>query len=474
MPGANNPSTSDISDRRNGKPRRRETTPPQVFVSQMGLIRPELPKVYPDGWYRLVRKMRIDPTIALIRELVISPILASEWSIGHTVKAPTGAVEFIQENIFDERRYILEHALNGILDFGWQAFEKVWTINDKSEAVIDKIKPLLQDITRILVNKHNGEYIGTIQSQYLLHDYVAQKVGEDVVFGVAPLKAHETILCNTQVEGTNWYGRALMLNEQLPYRGWNTVNDSADRYDRKIAGTHWVIQYPLGQSTLDGETVDNSIVAQRIIDQLESSGVIIVPREIDQTLQELNSVNPNAWDIQLLSDQSSQQSNFIDRLAYYDALKARALGWPERSVFQGKFGTKAEAKTHSDLAIVILDGRHAALTEQISYQLVNDLMKYNYGRESIGTVFLKPAPIADDLRKFLRDIFLRLLQSDPKAALERVNAQEIRERLGLPLNTDESDESGFKFQEPQAPQGGTTGAFGNPQRANSSGERNQP
>jgi hypothetical protein len=471
MPGANNPVTSDISDRRNGRPRRKETTSPQIFTSQMGLSRPELPKIYPANWYSTVREMRKDPTISLIRDLVISPILSSEWSVGHKSNAPNGAVAFIQDNIFDFREYILEHSLNGILDFGWQVFEKVWIVNDKSEVVPDKIKPLLQDITQILVNKNTGEYLGTIQFQHLNKNFQSVPIGEDAVFGVSPLKAHETILCNIQVEGTNWYGRPLMLNEIIPYNGWKTVNDSADRYDRKIAGSHWVIYYPLGESNLNGQMTDNYLIAQELIRGLESSGAMAVPKHIDETIQELKADSPNAWEIDLLSDQSNQQANFIDRLAYYDALKARALGFPERSVFQGKFGTKAEAETHSDLAIVISDQRHANLTQQISYQLVNDLLRYNYGREAIGSVFLKAAPIADDLRKFLREVFLKLLQSDPQTALERINGQEVRERLGLPMNTNEGDESEFKFFSKDEPKSNAPGSLGENEHTNISGER---
>jgi hypothetical protein len=151
--------------------------------------------------------------------------------------------------------------------------------------------------------------------------------------------------------------------------------------------------------------------------------------------------------IDILSDQTNQQSNFIDRLKYYDNLKVRALGFPERSVVEGKFGTKAEAEVHSDLAVVIADYRHAKITEQISYQVVNDLLHYNYGREAVGTVFLKAAPIADDLRIFLRQVFLTLMQHDPETALYKINADEVKERLGLPKNMSEGDGSEFKFPE---------------------------
>lgn len=452
---SNDPTISDVTDKRNGRPKTSERSGSQLGIVRFGMNRPELPTNYKSNWFNTVRSMRIDPTIALIRDLVVGPIVSAGWSVAHKPNAPAGAVDLITNKFLNLRDYIVRNTVVGLMDFGWQSFEKIWAIDDDGSAVLDKVKPLLQDITTILVNKNNGEYVGVVQNAHGLgSDYETKKIGEDLVFGDSFLKAHETILCNTNVEGTYWYGRAWMENMLLPYLGWNTVNDAADRYDRKISGSHWVVRFPVGQTPYGDtrELTDNYIIARDMIRSLENSGALYVPRSLDRTLQEMSdkSGQEDAWIIELLSDQSSQQAAFIDRLAYYDALKARALGFPERSVFQGQFGTKAEAETHADLAVVIAEMRHKEITEMISNQTVDDYLRYNYGRKAVGTVYLKTSPIADDLRKFLRQIFITLLQSNPQTALETISRAEIQSRLGLPTTISRGEDGEFTFPEVEA------------------------
>lgn len=445
MPHSNNPVTRDIADKRNGRPKTREKSSPQIAIARFGLTDPRLFTNYPTGWYTKVRAMRKDPTISLLRDLVIGPILASEWSIGHTDDAPAGAVDFVTKNVCNIRSYLVEHTLTGYMDFGWQAFEKIWAIDKNGQAIVDKIKPLLQDVTEILVDKDTGEFVGIIQTPQFDQIQESIRIGDDIVFGSGYLKAKDVILCNINVEGTYWYGRAIMENEIIPYDGWLDVNGAADIYDRKIAGSHWVVHYPLGSTVIDGTVTDNFELAQSIIQGLERSGAIAVPRSVDQVVDELNRETPDAWKIELMADTTSQQDNFVDRLKYYDALKARALGFPERSIQEGQFGTKAEAEVHSDAAVAIAEYRHTKLTEQISYQLVNDLLRYNYGSDSIGSVYLKAAPIADDVKLFLRQVYLTLMQHNPQVALEKINRKEIQERLGLPITIGDDDSSEFDF-----------------------------
>jgi len=447
VPFDNSPTTKDIADRRNGRAKTSEKSGPQIHIARFGLTNPQLSTNLPWGWYQTVRAMRKDPTISLLRDLVLGPIVASEWSIGHTDAAPQGAVELITKNITNIRSYLVEHTLTGYMDFGWQAFEKVWAIDEDGSAIVDKLKPLLQDITQILVSTKTGEFIGVIQTPQFKQIQDTVIIDNYTIFGSGYLKAKDVILCNINVEGTYWYGRPIMENEQIPYDGWLAVNDAADTYDRKIAGSHWVITYPLGVTPIDGEDVDNFTLAQRLIQSLERSGAIAIPQYIDQVVDELSKETPLGWKVELLSDMTSQQSNFVDRLKYYDALKARALGFPERSIQEGQFGTKAEAEVHSDAAVAIAEFRHTKLTEQISYQLVNDLLRFNYGRKAIGTVFLRAAPIADDLRVFLRQVFLTLMQHAPETALEKINADEVKDRLGLPKNIKGGEESEFQFPE---------------------------
>lgn len=402
-----------------------EKTSPQILTSLFGMD--ELPKMVSGSTYNTYRKMRRDPTIALARWLIAAPILASDWSFEEKNDAPEEARDFIDEQLSPLQMHLMKTGLYGCIDFGWQPYEKVWELNEEGRVVVRKVKPLLQDLTTIRVDVKTGAYAGLRQ-------------GKDNL----DMRVEETLLYYFDVEGTDWYGQSLMENiREVPYDGWNTINKAADRYDRKIAGSHWVIYYPIGTSTIDGQKVDNFQVAKRLLNTLEASGAIAVPKQIDEIIDELNEKSPKAWEIELLSDSSSARSNFTDRMKYLDALKVRGLGLPERAVLEGEFGTKAEAEAHADFAITNMELRHKQLVQLTNWHLVNHLLILNFGPAAANTVYIEPAPITDLALTYLRDIYKQFI-TQPEgmlAELTHVDLESLRDRLGIPT-LPESDQPG--------------------------------
>ena len=129
------------------------------------------------------------------RSLILAPVLASEWSV-EADDAPKGAEELINEVIIPMREHIQQTAFNGCIDFGWQPYEKV--IDDsRSDWVIGKLKPLLQDITDILVDEKTGAFLGFRQEE-------------------VDLDLEESLLVNFEVEGTDWYGRSQYESVRVP------------------------------------------------------------------------------------------------------------------------------------------------------------------------------------------------------------------------------------------------------------------
>ncbi len=389
-----------------------------------------LPKPFVGTWYQKIKLMRLQPTIAMARKLVIAPALASPWTVEATPEAPEGGKELIEEMMFPARLRLLESAMLGTIDYGWQGFEKVFNTTMKKQVIVTKFKPLLQDITDILIKPRTGQFAG-LQNQ---------NMGSTSGSGEVDLPLANSLLFSINVEGTDWYGVADMKNLEATYDEWNNVNDVANRYDKKVAGANWVVHYPIGTSILNGVSTSNDVVADQLLKALEASSTIKVPRYVEALSADLNDQTPDAWKIELITDKGAGVTTFLDRLNYLDKLFVRGLGMPERAVLEGQFGTKAEAGEHGDFAITNIELRHALLVQDINWHVVNQVIRLNFGPQFENTVKLKVTPLSDPVRVFIKELYTTIL-TNPDGFLDVVanlDLKAISEMLDIPL--EETDE----------------------------------
>jgi hypothetical protein len=397
----------------------KELTGPQII--NLPAFDGELGQPRTDITYEKLREMRLDPTISLARRLTIAPVLASQWSVEEEEGAPEGAKEFISEQMQPIRIDLLEAGFLGCLDFGWQPFEKVYKLNAQGQVIIDKIKPLLQDLTIIIVDPDTGAYEGLQQTS-----------DEGSETSIAKANA---VLLNIDVEGTNWYGRSTLANAEAAYDSWLKSDSAADRYGSKVAGAHWVVHYPVGKTPFGagGTLTDNYEIARAILTNLQAAGAVCLPSSLSAFTDTVDATAQPQWRIELLSD-SSGGATFTDRQKYLDALKVRALDLPERAVLEGQFGTKAEAETHASLAITGMDMRHRGMVRSFNAQIVNDLLTFNYGPDAVDSVYVEPAPITDLALQFLRTTYIAFLtdESSKLQEMAQVDFEAFRDRLGIP------------------------------------------
>ena len=373
-------------------------------------------------WTKTVREMRLDPTLQLARGMITAPVLAAEWSYEGDDE---DQVEFIRSQMDPVKHHLMQHTILGWMDFGWHSFEKVFDFVD-GKVVLTKLKPLLQDYTEINVDA-NGRITG---------------ITNEVEGNETELSTDEAFITYTDVEGTDWYGQAWMRAAEDPWNRWKETDTSARKYQQRVAGTHWVLYYPTGESEFEGELTDNFVIAKKIIDGLESNSKVLLPVAIDELIAQLNegsSTNlKSVWELKLLSDDGNGSESFENRLKYLDALKVRALRLPERAVLEGVFGTKAEAESHADFAITNMEMRHLEAVLLVNWHIVNHLTRMNFGAENL--VKIMPSPIADASRALLKDIYIKIL-SDPTGFLNEVGTldiEAIKSALGIP-SVDEED-----------------------------------
>lgn len=370
-----------------------------------------LPKSY--DTYRAIRK---DPTVALARALIVAPAVAAEWAVESDEDVDDERVEFIRDQLFRHRETIVESAMSfGHVDYGWCGYEKVFAV-EGGRIVLKKVKQLLHDLTEIVV-KPNGDFNGFVQTT---------QIGTEVFVPV-----ERALNMPFRVEGTNWYGSGLLENVRPIYNRWTEADAGAQRYDKKIAGSHWVVKYPIGMSIYNGTETDNAEIAKNILNTLESSGSVSIP--LTKQVNDFNGENPD-WEIELKSDSDARQHSFVERLSYLDKKKVRALLVPERAITEGQFGTKAEAGEHADMSLLNVDLQHRRIVSLLNRNVVDQLLALNWGEDARGTVRLVASSLDSDAEAFLRDIY-KVVLANPTGfieELERLDLDAVKDSLGVP------------------------------------------
>jgi len=408
-----------------GKPKHlAELTTAQV-VSYVSMIGGDLPRSLPSGvTYQTYRDLRKDPTIALARSMLAASVLSGSWSIEADDDVPDDMVALIDDTFMSMREQIMEPAvLFGDVDFGWQGYEKVFE-EDGGKVILKKLKPLLHDITTIQIEKETGVFAGYKQ--------VNSSTGQDII-----LTADKCLHIAFRVEGTQWYGSPLLENARSVCTKWTDADAGAATYDKKVAGSHFVIYYPPGMSTVAGATVDNGVVAAQFLRAMEASGSISIPRTIASE-HDIGSGSINSemysWKIDILQDSGARQPGFVDREKYLDALKVRALLTPERSILEGEFGTKAEAGVHADMAIANMQLVDRHITRFVNWYAVDQVMVLNFGEDQRGKVRLVATPLIDEQIGLIKQIYTAII-ANPQGFLEEfgtLDTDAMKDKLGLP------------------------------------------
>ena len=390
----------------------------------------------PAGTYDVYRRMRSNPTVALVRAAGMAPVKAAAWSVEAKDEAPDGAVEFIQQVVVQRLRpTILKDGLRS-LDYGWQPFEKVWDLDTDGRLTIRRLKPLLPDDTKILHAEDTGAFLGVRHS------------GQDL----APNKCW----CVTyDGEGDDRYGRSRM--ENVREWAWHPWIDSAKKlaqYMTKGAGVIPVIRCPTGlaedESGAEQSTFD---MAMQALTNLSAAKGIIAPWVFPGWAHDMlaRGIDPSqlvAWQFEFLEAKAGHGDEFLSAMKYHDGNIASGWLTPPRMTQQGTGGTLADATAHGELGVQIAQETSEDLVRAVNQDVVDDLLRLNWGERAVGTVYVTPAPLVDADRTFLRDVMRQILTnpanidlaltwSDMDAALDQINwpkAQEVVDSEPVPLD----------------------------------------
>lgn len=389
-------------------------------TSMDGVIYPIEPRLDQFTYLSLLR----DPTIALARCLMVSPITLVPITLRVDPDAPDGAEELIQEQIIGRKDTWMKLALEGCIDFGWAAFENVYEYNKETQCVeLKKQKQLLHEITYLRANPYTGDFAGIMQDNII--------TGRRVY-----LDQNKVQLYNFDQRGSNWYGNSILDNALLPSKRWYELEGMAFGYMRKIAGAHWVIKYPVGSTNCNGIEKDNSAIAQELLKNLEANGAIAIPQDLESYRYPQESGQNQSWVVENISDNGASSASYAETCRYYDILKVRAMMLPERMILEGQFGTLAEAVAHSEAAVAGMEMRYRGIVRDMDVQTKQQLLALNFGEKYRDCVKLIPAEITRDDKAFMKELYTALLNNADVGHViaSGVDTEQLQQLLAVPQN----------------------------------------
>jgi len=385
------------------------------------------------------RDMRKHPTLYFASSVATAPIRSAEYG----VEADQELAE-TQPAIAEDRKDFIDTTLKPLwrdlmrnmtyaLHYGFQPFEKVYAAQ-AGRQVLAKLKPLLVDITYVLLDKGTGNFRGATNGKKM----AGWNLGDGAGITLPPEKV---FWYTHNREGDYWYGESVMERARADWNLYNETAVKASNYYTGIAGAVPTIEYPEGESkNAAGQMTNNSVMATQVLEALRKAVGVAVPGIQMAYLDTLakQGIDPSklsAWKMAMFEATSSHGPEFEAGLAARNTSMIRAWLLPERAIAEGEHGTKAEAETQTDTAMVSLGAILQDMIDAINKWIVNPLLVLNFGPDAADSVKLVVATQdpkkADLLREIVKGIFGAAINSD--IFFDTFNIPTIFEILDLPL-----------------------------------------
>lgn len=355
----------------------------------------------PAGLYKVYRQMRRNPTVALARALATAPVCTASWGISADDEATDDQVAFIEKEIESIWPEFLRNTLMA-LDYGWAPFEKVWEEKD-GKWHYKKLKPLLVDITNVLVDKDTGGFKGIKQVAFAKNVELAPEY---------------CFVFTHDGEAGDLYGRSRHENiRETAWHHWGEIAKRRAGYASKVAGITPLIEYPEGKSyDKSGAEQDNFDLAVKVLTQLGQGHGVAMPNTFSKWAEDLTRSGVDigklkAWQISFLEAKGAHGKSFSDMLRHSESLIMRGWLIPERTATEGQYGTKAESEAQGHFALMIADLLLEDIIRATNKYLVNPLLLYNFGEKAVNTIRLERGGIDPDLREFYRKLISKVLEA---------------------------------------------------------------
>jgi hypothetical protein len=375
----------------------------------------------PSGTYDVFRSMAQTAVIYLGTSIATQPIIGSAWDYKAKKHAPKDALDLIRDTFEPIKEQLVLDCVRAI-QMGWQPFEVIYQ-EKEGRVTYKKLKPLLQDRTKILVDKNTGSYAG------LKADDGTTELG----VGKSFVYSH-----NMQVDDRYGFSRYMVAKDS--WHKYNFVSQKCSEYLKKTAAVLFILHYPEGKSIdATGRELDNSEAAKAVVSQLQNASAISMTNTLYPGMDNmLNSSIPpeklRAWTIEMLETNAAHGQEFTNLMEYYDKCLLRSLLVAESTALTGTHGNLATAAEHADVSLALATQTLREMLIHINKHLVNRLLLMNYNDPKVeNSVCIVADPVMSDARNLQKEI-IRMLFSPQNYQLTEtfLNVSKMLESAGLP------------------------------------------
>jgi hypothetical protein len=306
------------------------------------------------------------------------------------------------------------------LDFGFQAFEKVWELRGR-EATLKKMKDVDPAQVEILSDEV-GDFAGfKLKSS----EFRVQSSGtEDGI--VVP--AEKAFVFTYGKEFGDLYGRSRLAPVAETWWWGVELYKQTNQYFERRANPPIKARAPKGQRPdASGVVRDNMELAESLAQALKSGGVATFPAEYDEH-------GNMAWDFQYLLD-DKRADMFLAYIEHLDVKKLRGLLVPERALTQdGGSGSYAMARTHADAFMQMEQALIDEYLDHLNRYVVPQMVLYNLGPRA-PVPMIRSKGLGEENTEALQRVLEQLFQSEDggREVRERVDVGKLLEGLGVPV-----------------------------------------
>lgn len=360
-----------------------------------------------------LKKMRVDPQIALGLSAVKSPITGVTW---WAVSADEDAARFVEAALAPVWTHVMRTSLAAV-EFGFQAAEKVFEVRDveyevggrkrtRRGVVYRKLRDLDPEEATIAVDDR-GDFAG-------------------VRAGGAFLPPEKCFVMTLGKEWGNLYGQSRLEPAYEPWYWASVMYLFANRYfERK--GDPAIIGRAPAEERIDSEgnrvrTLDE---AARVISSLRSGGTAVFPDERDDS-------GNQRWSFEYLVD-DKRADMFISYIEHLQVMKLRAILVPERTMTQdASAGSYAMASEHTETFLRNEETLLSEIVEHVNRYIVRPLVEFNFGPGVDARI--ETGGVRRKNESLLKDILFKVIDAEAAGksrTAEIVDAVKVLEQLNV-------------------------------------------